>query len=246
MRLIQFTDTHLYGSAEQALRGIATWPTLRATLMHAASGIAAADAILVTGDLVQDDPAGYTLFRELFAPLGKRVLCIPGNHDDPVAMQTALYAAPFQYCGEYGDDKWRVVLLDSFLPGSAAGQLTKSTLQQLDAALTAADGRHVLICLHHHPVPMRSRWLDTVGLTNAEDFFAVVDRHASVRGILWGHVHQAYDALRNGVRLLATPSTCAQFLPGADDFAIDSKPPAYRLLQLNSNGSIATEIKWVS
>jgi Icc protein len=246
VRLIQFTDTHLYGSAAEALRGIATWPTLRATLTHAASGIAAADAILVTGDLVQDDPAGYALFRELFAPLGKKVLCLPGNHDDPVAMQTALTGAPFQYCGLLDDDKWRVVMLDSFLPGSAAGQLTKDSLRELDLALAGASGRHVLVCLHHHPIPMQSRWLDTVGLTNAAEFFAVLDRYANVRCVLWGHVHQNHDSLRNGVRLLATPSTCAQFLPESDDFAIDSKPPAYRLLRLNANGSIVTEVKWVS
>jgi Icc protein len=70
-------------------------------------------------------------------------------------------------------------------------------------------------------VPHDSRWLDSVGLHNAADLFAATDRHASVRAIVWGHVHQEFDALRKGVRLLAVPSTCAQFLPHSEQFAID-------------------------
>jgi Icc protein len=66
-----------------------------------------------------------------------------------------------------------------------------------------------------------------------------------VRGIVWGHVHQALEGERAGVRLLATPSTCAQFAPGLDDFAIDSRPPAYRMLELLPDGSIVTEVVWV-
>jgi Icc protein len=66
-----------------------------------------------------------------------------------------------------------------------------------------------------------------------------------VRGLVWGHVHQRYDALRNGVRLLATPSTCAQFLPRAEQFAVDRMPPAYRTLELKADGSITTEVVWV-
>ena len=66
-----------------------------------------------------------------------------------------------------------------------------------------------------------------------------------LRAVVWGHVHQAYDGLRKGVRFLATPSTCAQFLPNADDFAIDHRPPAFRTLELRADGSLLTEVVWV-
>jgi Icc protein len=141
--------------------------------------------------------------------------------------------------------RWRVVLLDSCLPGSASGRLSPESLSALDAALRSAGKRHCLVCLHHHPVPMASRWLDRVGLENAPEFLATVDRHQNVRAILWGHVHQTHDALRKGVRLLATPSTCAQFLPGSDDFAVDVRPPAYRTLELRPDGSLLTEVVWL-
>ena len=74
---------------------------------------------------------------------------------------------------------------------------------------------------------MASRWLDRVGLTNAAEFLHTIDQHKNVRAIVWGHVHQAYDGLRKGVRLLATPSTCAQFLPHSDEFR--GRSPAARL-----------------
>jgi Icc protein len=92
---------------------------------------------------------------------------------------------------------------------------------------------------------MGSRWLDRVGLENAPEFLATIDRHPNVRAVVWGHVHQSYDALRKGVRLLATPSTCAQFLALADDFAVDPRPPAYRTLELRADGSLLTEVVWL-
>ncbi len=245
VRIVQFTDTHLFGTAGETLRGIATQVTLEATLRQAQRHVERADALIVSGDLVQDDPSGYEPFRHVFGALGKPVLTLPGNHDDPAAMRTALDRSPFQYCGHRDLGGWRIVMVDSVIVGAAGGRVGPAALQSQRASLSGAGARHVLVCLHHHPVPMRSRWLDTVGLENPQEFFAVLDEHPQVRAVLWGHVHQGYDAERRGVRLLGTPSTCAQFLPLADDFAIDSKPPAYRILELTANGAVNTEVLWL-
>jgi 3',5'-cyclic-AMP phosphodiesterase len=246
LRLIQFTDPHLYGSEADTLRGIATLPSLKAALAHAQDSPAwPPDVVLLTGDLVQDDPTGYAHIRRMFGSLGIPVLCIPGNHDDPAAMRHELRTDPFTVDGYRDFGAWRIVLLDSYLAGSASGQLSERTLAGLDEALSSADGRHCLVTLHHHPVAMSSRWLDRVGLENAQEFWTVIDRHSSARAVVWGHVHQSYDGLRKAVRLLATPSTCAQFVPYADEFAVDRRPPAYRTLELNSDGSLLTEVVWV-
>jgi Icc protein len=58
-------------------------------------------------------------------------------------------------------------------------------------------------------------------------------------------VHQNHATERNGVKLFSTPSTCAQFLPMSAGFAIDQRPPGYRWLELNADGTIATEVVWV-
>ena len=64
--------------------------------------------------------------------------------------------------------------------------------------------------------------------------------------MVWGHVHQAFEGTRRGVRLIATPSTCAQFQPRSDQFVIDNQPPAYRLLTLHSNGAIDTGVHFLT
>jgi 3',5'-cyclic-AMP phosphodiesterase len=245
VRITHFTDPHLYGGEHEALRGVQTLPALNAALAHARARDWPPDALLVTGDLVQDDPGGYTHFRRIFGGLGLPVLCLPGNHDEPKAMERELAGAPFVLGGHVDLGRWRLVLLDSCLPGAANGALGPAALAQLEAALAGAGKRHCMVCLHHHRVPMESRWLDRVGLTNAEEFFKLIDAHRNVRAVVWGHVHQNFDALRKGVRLLATPSTCAQFLPHADDFAVDHRPPAYRTLELRTDGSLITEVVWL-
>ena len=245
VRLTHFTDPHLYGAQNESLRGVETLPALLHAVAHAQSRDWPPDAVLVTGDLVQDDAGGYPHFRRVFGALGLPVLCLPGNHDEPRAMRRELAGAPFVLGGFVDIGRWRIVLLDSCIPGSASGALSAQSLTELQEALASADGRHCMVCLHHHPVPMASRWLDRVGLTNAAEFLHTIDQSRNVRAVVWGHVHQAYEGLRKGVRLLATPSTCAQFLPHSDDFAVDPRPPAYRTLELRADGSLVTEVVWV-
>lgn len=245
IRLIHLTDPHLFGDEHGALRGIETLASLQRALAHARAHEPPPDAWLVTGDLVQDDSCGYAHFRRCFAGLGRPVLCIPGNHDDAAALRQALAGEPFRVGGFSDFGAWRIVLLDSTIPGAAGGRLAATELQRLDAALAGARQRYALVCLHHHPVSMASRWLDQVGLANPAEFLAVTERHTQVRAILWGHVHQSFEALRKGVRLLSTPSTCAQFLPHAEDFAIDARPPAYRTLELREDGTVHTEVVWL-
>jgi 3',5'-cyclic-AMP phosphodiesterase len=249
MKILQITDPHLYGSASGNLRGVETDSSLRNVLDKALSqGTSAAAAgyaaILATGDLVQDDPSGYLRFKSIFGSLQTPVLCVPGNHDEPDAMRASLSAEPFQYCGVRNIGAWQFIMLNSYDPGHVGGRLAPSELARLDAAL-ANSPAHALVCLHHHPVAMGSRWLDGIGLANADDLWRVMDAHAHVRGIAWGHVHQAYDGERNGVKLLGTPSTCAQFLPHSDRYAIDARPPAYRQFELQNDGRLSSEVHWV-
>lgn len=245
VRLLQITDTHLFGDPERALRGVPTLPALRQTLAAAQGLVRDCDAVVVTGDLIQDDPDGYAHFRAEFGALGKPVLCIPGNHDDVPALRRALAALPFRLEPVHDFGPWRLVMLDSSVPREVAGRICAADLALLEQALASAGQRHVLIALHHHPVPMGSAWIDNIGLLNADEFFAVLDRHSNVRAVMFGHVHQAFEGERHGVRLFGTPSTCSQFLPHSERFAVDVQPPAWRSLELHAGGSIHTELGWL-
>jgi len=102
-----------------------------------------------------------------------------------------------------------------------------------------------MVCLHHPPVPMGSAWLDTVALKNGDKLLKRLQAAKRVRLLVFGHVHQPYDAEHLGIQVIGTPSTCSQFKPGSDDFAVDDRPPAYRRITLNSDGSSSTELVWV-
>jgi Icc protein len=116
----------------------------------------------------------------------------------------------------------------------------------MEETIAASRADHVMVCLHHPPVPMRSKWLDSVGLDNGDEFLARATASGRVRTAICGHVHQDYDAVHEGVRVLATPSTCRQFLPRADEFAVDDRPPAYRRIELGPDGSVDAELIWVA
>jgi Icc protein len=170
---------------------------------------------------------------------------VPGNHDIVPAMRAELAAPPFQLGGTWDAGNWRVILLDSSVPGEVGGHFDVAALAWLTQALRHAGGWHVLVCLHHHPVAMNSRWLDTVGLTNGNEFNALLRRYPAVRGVLFGHVHQQLDREVDGLRMIATPSTCSQFKPGSDDFATDDTPPAWRKLTLRADGGLESELHWL-
>ncbi|NBO73229.1 MAG: phosphodiesterase [Gammaproteobacteria bacterium] len=247
LNLLQVTDTHLVGDAAGRQRGVVTLDALQAVLRLASKD--SHDVVLLTGDVVHDDPEGYDWARRELSALGKPVLCIPGNHDDPDLLREALAGEPFRHCGHHDFRGWRLVMLDSHVPGGAEGLLRPSELARLEIALESAGDLHVLVVLHHHPIESGSRWLDTVGLVNAKEFLDIIDRHSQVRGILWGHVHQSHDSLRRNahgeLRLMSTPSTCVQFLPKSDDFVLDTLPPGFRTLQLYADGRIDSQVRWL-
>ncbi len=205
-----------------------------------------ADCAVVTGDLVHDDSAAaYARFRDALSTLDMPVYCLPGNHDVPDLMREVCSVPPFSYCFTAEAGNWLLAAVDSYLAGTAGGAITEAEMRRLTDAVRASDARHVLVCLHHPPVPMGSAWLDSVGLENGEEFLQQLGESGRVRAIVFGHVHQAYDAYHDGIRVLATPSTCRQFLPNSDDFAVDTRPPAYRRLTLSADGGVDTEVIWV-
>jgi len=223
-----------------------TYATFQRVLDHYRGGDWKADLIALTGDLVQDDSAqAYGHFAPLLKDFDTPVLCVPGNHDVPELMQRSLPGPLFNYCGVVDLGNWRIVGLSSYKPDSAGGRVDESELKRLDAAHADGQAEHLLVCLHHPPVAMDSDWLESVGMDNREAVQAALKRSNKIRGLLFGHVHQAVDTHIDEVRVWGTPSTCRQFKPGSRLFAVDDKPPAYRRVTLHDDGQIDAELVWV-
>jgi len=243
IHVLQITDTHLFSDSRGCLLGLNTEQSLKAVIEDITARQLPADMILATGDLVHDGkPAAYRRIYSYLESFGIPVYCLPGNHDEAVTLGATVRDSRLHYTAQTHQGNWNFIFLDSSVAGSDGGHLQPAELQSLDAQLAADPESHALVCLHHQPVSMGSRWLDTMAVDNAEAFFSVIDRHKQVRGILWGHVHQEFDRMRGDVRLLAAPSTCVQFLPGSDDFAVDNASPGYRWLSLHADGRIESGV----
>jgi Predicted phosphohydrolases len=186
VRLLQFSDMHLFGDAAGRLRGVACLPALQAAVADAYRRSHRMDAVLLTGDLVQDDPGGYRWIRHVFGSSDIPVLCLAGNHDLPDHMRATLNDAPFVIGGATRFERWTIVMLDSWLANSASGEIGEAQLAQLRETLRTHRDQHILLCLHHHPIRMRSDWLDRVGLRDADAFMQVVREHSNVRGVRVG------------------------------------------------------------
>ena len=160
-------------------------------------------------------------------------------------MEELLSDEPFQYCGEavYGD--WCLIMLNTVIRLDDGGRLAPDELARLSQTLEAQADKHVLLCMHHHPMPMGSQWLDGVNLRNSEKLFNTIQPHENVQCMVWGHVHQSSDRQHKGIRMISTPSTASQFLPNSDAFKMDTKPPGYRWISLHPDGSIETEVVWL-
>jgi 3',5'-cyclic-AMP phosphodiesterase len=244
LRVIQITDTHLYADSNGCLLGLNTEQSLESVIASIRARNKPCDLVLATGDLVHDGtPDAYQRIFSHLKEFGVPVYCLPGNHDEARTLQNTMQNGVIQYVDHACHGNWQFIFLDSTVPGKEGGHMGPETLRALDTHLRSMPETHTLVCLHHQPVMMGSRWLDSMAVDNADDFFAIIDRHPQVRGILWGHVHQQFDRIRKHVMLMATPSTCVQFLPRSTAFAVDDAAPGYRWLSLFEDGSIETGVE---
>ncbi len=246
LRVLHLTDPHLFADKDSSFRGTVTHASLSSVLAHYRESDWLADVVVVTGDLIQDDSQGaYDHFRTLLGELALPVHCVPGNHDVLPLMRASLQEPPFYYCDSVEQENWLIVGLDTYVSDQAGGAVSGDELVRLDQAIADSDAAHVMVCLHHPPVDMGSKWLDSVGLDNGDDVLNRMAASGKVRLAVSGHVHQAYDADHRGIRIITTPSTCRQFAVGSDEFAVDDSPPAYRRIELHDNGEHSNELIWV-
>jgi 3',5'-cyclic-AMP phosphodiesterase len=233
-RLVQISDTHLFAEPDGRLLEQPTRPPFAAVLGMLRSTLFPIDGVLLTGDLVHDaSPEGYRYLNASMLALGVPYHAIPGNHDPVALLSEHLDPGAAEAVRCIVIRGWQVVLLDSPVPGEDGGRLDGPRLDRLDLALGERPEHPALVCLHHHAVTVGSPWMDEIGLADGDAFSAVLDRHPQVRGVLWGHIHQAFDVLRGRVRLMGCPSTSVQFRPNSDDIALDTASPGLRWLDLS-------------
>ena len=247
LKILQITDSHLGGSADETLLGLNTEQSLRDVLQDVQSKYDEFDYIVMTGDISNDGSVEsyeryVAIVRDYFpsTPLA----WLDGNHDDPAKMASVRCERPVEQY--FAIENWNVICLSSRIPFEEGGALSEAELQRLDLLLAQKPSSPTLVFLHHQAVPVGSHWVDNYVVNNAEDFFKVIDKYSHVKAVAWGHVHQEFSSMRKNVALLASPSTCVQFKQNSHEFAVDKKMPGYRVFTLYPDGSFDSIVERIS
>jgi len=240
MRLVQITDPHLHADpAERSRTGV---PFAQLEAVVAAVIAERPDAVVVTGDISQDESAAsYAAAARLFDTLPCPWYWLAGNHD-----QRELMAAEHALVDAVVLGDWRMLLLDTQVPGAPHGELGERKLTALATQLEE-DDRPTLIAMHHPPVAVGARWMDAIGLKDRDAFWQSLSAYPQVKTVLFGHAHQAFSGTFThtptagsraaAVDVYGCPAAADQFLPDAQHFAVDIEAsPGYRVVALDAAG----------
>jgi len=249
----QLTDLHLRPPGVPTL-GTIDADTLAARAVDAlVARHGDADAVLVTGDIADlGEEEAYSRAAMLLSRLSVPVLVVPGNHDRTGALREAFIAwpgvadapVPDRLCHARTLGDATVVMLDTSVDGIERGEnhgtLGAAQLEWLDATLAAAGP--TLIAMHHPPFPVAIGFMDAIGLTDADDFAAVIARHGNVQRIVCGHVHRVIVGTVGGVPAMAIPAAAHQVRLALSRHAAPElvmEPPAYGVHIVGSAGAVS-------
>jgi len=227
---------------------------LHAILQHLQSLSPAAEALIISGDLAQEEVAGtYERIAELLQDYPWPVHILPGNHDVPELMQAHLSQVMpnVRQSDALQLGHWHILLLDSSKPERNDGELSEQQLAQLQAQLQAIpEQAHSVIFLHHHPVSINSPWMDPWGLQNADAFWQVLQAFPQVKAVVFGHIHNEFQTnypreQGEPIKVYGTPSTCMQLSHDADQPSFLHTHPAWRELYLYPDGRLDTQVHYL-
>jgi len=246
--LVQLSDPHVVAPGRRFLDRIDTAALLGRAVAAVQRLEPPADAVVVTGDLVEAGAAAeYARVRALLAPLACPVYLLPGNHDAPAALRAACADQPWMappadaalaphvlYAVPVG--RLRLVALDTVVPGAPHGALCAARLAWLDRTLAAAPAAPTLVAMHHPPFATGIAHMDAMGLREGADgLAAVLRRHPQVERLLCGHLHRPIQARFGGTLALTAPGSAHQIaldLRPRSDCCLVMEPPGFLVHRL--------------
>lgn len=256
IRIVQVSDPHLFEDTRMCLLGMNTEDSFRSVvdliqreqpLATTAALPSAVQLFVATGDIAQSpSPNVYQRFLTTMKTLASPCVWLQGNHDlKQIFEQCGQSVAANSNIIELGN-AWVVLMLNSAKDHEIGGSFSETELAWLRTQLSRYPERHILIALHHNPLPVGSAWIDASGLANARDFWDIIHAAPQVRLVLHGHSHQEFAAEQGALRVLGCPSTCVQFKPLSQRFTVDMIPPGYRWIDLYPDGRFESAVSRVT
>ncbi|MCL2515427.1 MAG: metallophosphoesterase [Microbacteriaceae bacterium] len=204
LRILHLSDTHLLGDADARHNGIDTTAALERVLERAA-GVAGIGLVVASGDLAEDGSvAAYEKLRErvdaFAAARGAQAAYVMGNHDLRAGFEQVL--GPRE--GVLDVDGFRVIRLDSSVPGRGYGELFPEQLARLRDILAAPAEHGSIVVLHHAPVAAWTPLLRALELQRPDAVLAACGA-GDVRLVLAGHYHHPVATVAAGIPVIVAP-----------------------------------------
>ncbi|MCS3844154.1 metallophosphoesterase [Microbacterium sp. AK031] len=242
LRILHLSDTHFSGDGGRHYGVVDTAEHLRRALSHVAH--LTFDLVVVSGDVSQDgSEASYRQIRDAVTTWtrarGARPVFAMGNHDQRAAFRAVLGdgqpdADELQLPGIGLDrpvasvveqDGWRVVVLDSSVPGAGYGRLESEQLAFLRETLADTVAHGTVVVVHHPPLHAQTDLLQALALDehDGREFLDIV-RDTDVRIVLSGHYHMPITEIVAGVPVTVAPGVTnlsRAFADPAEESAID-------------------------
>lgn len=204
--LAQISDTHVRADDGGVAAG-----QLKRALQQARDY--RADAILITGDLVNEERADeYEALAEAIANPPAPLFLMAGNHDERRRLRIAL--PRHTYLPLEGDLSFsieqfpvRIVCLDQIVPDQTHGDFTPVRAHWLHQTLKRARHKPTIVALHHPPFATQDLLFDKIGMHHADRFRAVIAKHRQVQRIVCGHHHRVVVGQVAHAPVIVGPST---------------------------------------
>ncbi|MDI7864503.1 phosphodiesterase [Rhizobiaceae bacterium n13] len=210
MKIVHVSDAHLVPAGERLL-GLDPLARLEVCLADIERHHADAAAVVITGDLSETGaPDTYRALRTALSRTRLPVRLLMGNHDNREAYAEVFpeSAAPDGYIhGVFDGPDGRLIFLDTLDQGAVTGRLCATRLAWLSERLAEAKDRSAFLFMHHPPGRVHLPALDSIGLSEPQAFFEVVERHGNVRHIFAGHLHRLITGRWQGVPFTILRST---------------------------------------
>jgi 3',5'-cyclic-AMP phosphodiesterase len=246
------SDTHFGPTPDYVRHGFAAHPCAERLVDILNDLPARPDFVVHTGDVVTEpDDRAYALAAATFARLELPVYYVTGNHDTaahirrwlPMGPRQPLAEADGPLCYSFDVRDHRFLVIDARGPDriDPRGLLYFGQLAVLDREL-GPEGPPLTVFCHFPALPMGIPWIDETMLilNGAELHQRLVACGPRLRGVFFGHIHQAASFHRDGVLYSAAPSAFAQLggLPTDRVARVDAAaPPGFQLVRVSDEGT---------
>ena len=211
--------------------------------------------VLGTGDLTNwARPGEYERLAGLLAPLTVPFLALPGNHDDRDLLRATFPTTPWIDAEHAswvttvgaGDERVRIVGLDSIIPGAPGAAFDDEREVWLRSVLSEEFDGVTLLALHHPPFATGVGWMDDSGFVGLPRLVAVLAEHP-VDKVVCGHFHRSVSAMISGIPVQVGLSTVQHvdldLAPGAG-VSLIVDPIGYQIHRI-AGSSLVTHTRFI-